>query len=69
MTGTLAEAIQETPAPPCEPVCPHSSQCARDELACMQFTSYVRTGKWLAALPRRPSRALFKQIYSIEAAE
>ncbi len=63
---TLAEAIQEMPAPPCDG-CPSAERCAAESLACLLFLEYLRTphGHYDADALRGPTAAIYVRAFGV----
>ncbi len=63
---TLAEAIKEMPAPPCDG-CVNAERCAAESLACLLFIEYLRSsrGYYDAHGLRGPTAAIYGRAFGV----
>lgn len=58
----LKAVIRRIPAPPCEG-CDTRKRCAKEQLACLDFASYVNLVSWRGKTDRKPSRGRYIRIF------
>ena len=63
---TLAEAIKQMPAPPCDG-CPNADRCSAESLACLTFLEYCRNphGRYDVTALRGPTAAIYVRAFPL----